>query len=171
MRAFAVSLTGNLDRADDLVQETLLRALTHIDLFEPGTNLGAWLLTILRNQFRSAFRKRRREVEDCDGRYADTLKTPPAQDSHLVFDELREALAQLPDDQREAIVLVGAVGIPYEEAAQICGCAVGTIKSRTHRARQTLAKLLGIQGSEDFGLDRISRSVLTRTEHVQRQSM
>jgi len=73
LRAFAISLSGNIDRADDLVQETLLRALAHIDSFQPGTNMPAWLFTILRNLFRSEYRKRRREVEDADGRYAETL--------------------------------------------------------------------------------------------------
>ena len=79
LRAFAISLCGNVDRADDLVQETLLRALAHIDSFQPGTNMPAWLFTILRNLFRSEYRKRRREVEDADGRYADMLKSHPEQ--------------------------------------------------------------------------------------------
>ncbi len=76
LRAFAISLCGNIDRANDLVQETLLRAWGHLDSFEPGTNMSAWLFTILRNHFRSEFRKRRREVEDADGGYADSLTTP-----------------------------------------------------------------------------------------------
>ena len=171
LRAFAVSLTGNLDRADDLVQETLVRALAHIDSFEPGTNLPAWLFTILRNYFRSEHRRRHREVEDCDGNLAATLKTPPEQDGHLEFEELLEALARLPDDQREAIVLVGAVGISYEEAAQICGCAIGTVKSRAHRARQKLAELLALESGGDFGLDRVSRSIMSRTGDIQAQWM
>src|ERR1700710_2209174 len=83
LRAFAISLSGNSDRADDLVQETLLRALANIDSFQPGSNLPAWLFTILRNLFRSDYRKRRREVEDADGSYAKTLKTPPAQNAHV----------------------------------------------------------------------------------------
>src|ERR1700726_2134773 len=119
LRAFAISLSGNVDRADDLVQETLLRALVNIDSFEPGTNLSAWLFTILRNLFRSEYRKRRREVEDGDGRYADTLRSHPEQPGRVEFQELRVALAQLPDDQREAVILVGASGFSYEEAAAI----------------------------------------------------
>lgn len=161
LRAFAISLSGKVDRADDLVQETLVRALTHIDSFQPGTNLQAWLFTILRNQFRSEYRKRRREVEDVDGRYSENVKTPPEQQSRLEFQELREALTQLPADQREALILVGASGFSYEEAAQICDCAVGTIKSRVHRARIRLASILSIESPEDFGPDREMQAVVT----------
>src|SRR5512147_1255949 len=117
LRAFAISLCGNVDRADDLVQETLLRALANIDSFQPGTNMSAWLFTILRNLFRSEYRKRRREVEDADGSYAESLKSHPEQNSHLEFKEFKTALAKLPPDQREALILVGASGFSYEEAA------------------------------------------------------
>ena len=103
LRAFAISLCGHVDRADDLVQETLLRALAHIDSFQPGTNMPAWLFTILRNLFRSEYRKRRREVEDADGRYAETLKSHPEQTSRVEFSEFRDALTKLPSDQREAL--------------------------------------------------------------------
>jgi len=160
LRAFAISLSGKVDRADDLVQETLVRALTNINSFEPGTNLQAWLFTILRNQFRSEYRKRRREVEDVDGRFAENLKTPPEQHSRLEFQEFRQALTQLPADQREALILVGASGFSYEEAAQICGCAVGTTKSRVNRARARLAKILSIESTDDFGPDREMRAVV-----------
>jgi RNA polymerase sigma-70 factor, ECF subfamily len=121
LRAFAISLCRNVDRADDLVQETLLRALANFDSFRPGTNMAAWLFAILRNQFHSECRKRRREVEDADGSYAKTLKSHAEQDGHVEFEELRVALAKLPSDQREALLLVGASGFSYEEAAQICG--------------------------------------------------
>jgi RNA polymerase sigma-70 factor, ECF subfamily len=160
LRAFAISLCGNVDRADDLVQETLLRALANIDSFQPGTNMAAWLFTILRNHFRSEYRKRRREVEDSDGHYAETLKTQPAQLGHVEFREFREALAKLPSDQREALVLVGASGFSYEEAAHICECAVGTIKSRVNRARTRLAELMSIDGVDDFGPDEQTRAVM-----------
>jgi len=160
LRAFAISLCGKIDRADDLVQETLLLALTHIDSFEPGTNMPAWLFTILRNLFRSEYRKRRREVEDADGRYAETLKSHPEQTGRVAFEELRTALAKLPAEQREALVLVGASGFSYDDAAAICGCVAGTIKSRVNRGRARLAALLAIDNVDDFGPDRTVRAVL-----------
>ena len=160
LRAFAISLSGNVDRADDLVQETMLRALANINSFQPGTNLQAWLFTILRNLFRSEYRKRKREVEDVDGRYADSLVSHPAQDSQLEFKELRVALGKLPQDQREALILVGASGFSYEEAAAICECAVGTIKSRVNRARHRLANELSIETAEDIGPDPAVRAVV-----------
>src|SRR6202140_2860927 len=161
LRAFAISLCGNIDRADDLVQETLLRALSHIDSFEPGTNMPAWLFTILRNLFRSEYRKRRREVEDGDGRYAESLKSHPEQPGRVEFEEFRAALATLPADQREALILVGASGFSYDEAAAICDCAVGTIKSRVNRARKPLSELLSIHGADDFGPDHTTRAILS----------
>jgi RNA polymerase sigma-70 factor (ECF subfamily) len=142
LRAFAMSLTGNADWADDLVQETMVRAYANIDKFQPGTNLSAWLFTILRNEFRSEYRKKKREVEDVDGRHTDSLTAIPEQMGKIEFNELRVALASLPLEQQEAILLVGASGFSYEEAAEICDCAVGTIKSRLNRARGRLVELL-----------------------------
>src|SRR6058998_2618636 len=163
LRAFAISLSGNVDRADDLVQETLLRALANIDSFQRGTNMSAWLFTILRNLFRSEYRKRRREVEDTDGSYAERLKSQPEQTGRVEFLEFRAALGKLPADQREALILVGASGFSYEEAAEICGCAVGTIKSRVNRARGRLAGMLAIESAEDFGPDVATRAILADT--------
>jgi len=160
LRAFAISLCGNMDRADDLVQETLLRALANIHSFQPGTNMSAWLFTILRNHFRSEYRKRRREVEDGEGRYAETLKSQPEQYGRVEFREFRDALTHLPADQREALILVGASGFSYEEAANICGCAVGTIKSRVNRARTRLAELMSIEDADEFGPDEQTRAVM-----------
>jgi RNA polymerase sigma-70 factor (ECF subfamily) len=160
LRAFAISLSGNVDRADDLVQETMLRALANIHSFQPGTNMSAWLFTILRNLFRSEYRKRRREVEDADGSFAEGLKSHPEQLGRVEFQEFRAALAQLPAEQREALILVGASGFSYEEAADICDCAVGTIKSRVNRARGRLAKLLSIDNIDEFGPDHATRAVL-----------
>ncbi|SCY00337.1 sigma-70 family RNA polymerase sigma factor [Microvirga guangxiensis] len=160
LRAFAISLSGQVDRADDLVQDTLLRALSNLHRFEPGTNLNAWLFTILRNLFHSEYRKRRREVEDPDGSFASRLKIQPEQGSHLDFEDFREALSQLPSDQREALLLVGASGFSYEEAASICGCAIGTIKSRVNRARLRLAATLNVDDMDDLGPDSMTRAAL-----------
>ncbi|MBS7541044.1 sigma-70 family RNA polymerase sigma factor [Ancylobacter lacus] len=160
LRAFAISLSGSVDRADDLVQETLLRAFANISSFRPGTNLSAWLFTILRNLFRSEYRKRRREVPDSDGLFAATLTTNPDQTTHLDFEDFRAALDRLPPDQREALVLVGASGFSYEEAADICQCAVGTIKSRVNRARRRLGEMLSIDTAEDFGPDQPTRAAI-----------
>lgn len=164
LRAFAISLSGNVDRADDLVQETMLRALANIHSFQPGTNMNAWLFTILRNLFRSEYRKRKREVEDTDGSFAESLKSHPEQLGRVEFREFRTALSQLPDEQREALILVGASGFSYEEAADICGCAVGTIKSRVNRARNRLAKLLSVDSLDEFGPDKATRAVLAGNE-------
>jgi RNA polymerase sigma-70 factor, ECF subfamily len=160
LRAFAISLTGNFDRADDLVQDTLVRALANIDRFERGTNLNAWLFTILRNLFHSEWRKMKREVEDIDGAYAARLSTIPEQGGRLDLEDFRTALSKLPPDQREALLLVGAQGFAYEDAAQICGVAVGTIKSRVNRARARLANLLAVEDAEDLGPDRLTRAAL-----------
>jgi RNA polymerase sigma-70 factor, ECF subfamily len=165
LRAYAISLCRNVDRADDLVQETLLRAWAHVDSFEAGTNMSAWLFTILRNAFRSEYRKRRREVADSEGTYAGSLTSQPEQTSRLQLDEFRAALSRLPIDQREALVLVGASGFSYEQTAEICGCAVGTIKSRVNRARARLAEMMSIESVDDFGPDQEQRAVLTGTEN------
>ena len=142
MRAFAISLCGNRDRADDLVQEALVKAWNHLGSFERGTNLKAWLFTILRNAYFSELRKTKREVADSDGQFAARLSVPGEQHGHLDLVDLNDALSKLPDDQREALILVGAEGFSYEDAANICGCAVGTVKSRVNRARGKLGELL-----------------------------
>ena len=143
LRAFALSLASHADHADDLVQETLMKAWNHQQSFQEGTNIKAWLFTILRNEYFSQLRKRKREVEDADGDYAAGVMTPGGQESQLDMADLRLALQQLPDDQREAVVLVGASGFSYQEVAEICRVPVGTVKSRVNRARTKLALLLG----------------------------
>jgi RNA polymerase sigma-70 factor (ECF subfamily) len=163
LRAFAVSLAGSSERADDLVQETLMKAWAKFDTFQEGTNLRAWLFTILRNEFYSQVRKRGREVEDVEGTYAARLASQPAQTGHMDMSDFREALGNLPPDQREALILVGASGFSYEEAADICQCAVGTIKSRVSRARTRLAELLSLEQGESYGSDPMAASVITRT--------
>ena len=160
LRAFAMSICGSADKADDLVQETMLRAITRIDSFQPGTNLGAWLTTILRNCFLSEIRKRRYEVEDADGAYAHALRSAPEQESALEFKELRAALREIPFNQREALLLVGAAGLSYEDTATICQATTGTIKSRINRARSRLAALLTIESVDEIGSDNQTRAIL-----------
>src|SRR5690606_7973881 len=144
LRAFAISLAQNNDRADDLVQETLVKAWGKQASFQLGTNLKAWLFTILRNEFYSQMRKRGREVQDSEGTITANVPTLPQQHGTLDLKDFRVALERLREDQREAIILVGASGFSYEEAAEICGCAVGTIKSRVSRARTRLQEILHI---------------------------
>jgi RNA polymerase sigma-70 factor, ECF subfamily len=146
LRAFAWSLNHNGSDADDLVQETLIKAWSNREKFEPGTNLRAWLFTILRNTYYTTALRRRREVRDETGEYAGTLKTLPTQDWSVAIRALQTALQKLPAEHREALILVGAAGLSYEEAAEICNCALGTIKSRVNRAR---ARLLRIMDAED----------------------
>jgi RNA polymerase sigma-70 factor (ECF subfamily) len=160
LRAFAISLTGNVDRADDLVQEAIVRGLDNIHRFTPGTNLQAWLFTILRNQFHTSIRKRKREVEDPDGTMAGLLSSPPEQHGRLDFEDFKTALAQLSLEQREVLLLIGAEGLSYEEAAQICGTKIGTIKSRMNRARARLAELLHFADEEDLEPDRVMAAAL-----------
>jgi len=148
LRAFAWSLSHNSADADDLVQDTLIKAWTHREKFEPGTNLRAWLFTILRNTYYTAVVRRRREVADEDGKHAASLSAGPTQDWSVAVHSLQDALRQLPHEHREALILVGAAGLTYEEAAEICGCALGTIKSRVNRAR---ARLLRLMATEDSG--------------------
>jgi RNA polymerase sigma-70 factor, ECF subfamily len=170
LRAFAMSLCGDPTRSDDLVQETLVKAWDKLASFEEGTNLKAWLFTILRNIFFSEHRKRRREVEDADGHLSAGLAVHAEQLGHMDFEDFRIALRDIPTDQREALILVGAEGFSYEEAAAISGCAVGTIKSRVNRARVRLVELLGLQGVDDYGPDRMSESILTQTPATRQRS-
>jgi RNA polymerase sigma factor (sigma-70 family) len=149
LRAFAWSLSHNGSDADDLVQDTLIKAWTNRDKFEPGTNLRAWLFTILRNTYYTQVIRRRREVRDETGEYANNVRTPPTQDWSVAMRALQSALAQLPDEHREALILVGAAGLSYEEAAEICGCALGTIKSRVNRARARLLKIMDAEEASD----------------------
>ncbi len=160
LRAYAYSLTADWDRTDDLVQDTITRAWAGMDRFERGSNLNAWLFTILRNQLYAVHRKRRREVEDPDGSYAARLRTHPEQPSHLDFEDFRRALAKLPVNHREALILVGAEGLSYEEAAAVCGAPAGTIKSRLSRGREKLVQLLTVTGADDIGPDQITRAAM-----------
>lgn len=162
LRAFAVSLAGRYDRADDLVQDTIMKAWAKQDSFQRGTNLKAWLFTILRNEFYSQMRKKGREIQDTEGLFTERMSVHPQQYGSLDLQDFKKALEKLPDDQREAIILVGASGFAYEEAAEICGCAVGTIKSRVSRARNMLKELLGVSGEADYGPEAREAAVTSR---------
>ena len=142
LRAFGRSLSGNRDTADDLVQETLLKAWAARKRFQAGTNMRAWTFIILRNLFLSQMRRARFKGEWDDVTAAKILSAPASQDKHVELGDMQRALLQLPQPQREALILVGAGGFAYEEAAEICGCAVGTIKSRVARGRVALEALL-----------------------------
>ena len=144
LRAFAWSLSHNSADADDLVQDTLIKAWGARDKFEPGTNLRAWLFTILRNTYYTAVVRRRREVADEDGKHAASLSEAPRQEWSVAMGALQTGLQKLPAEHREALILVGAAGLTYEEAAEICGCAVGTIKSRVSRARSRLLQIMNV---------------------------
>lgn len=142
LRAFAMSLCSNEAEANDLVQETLLKAWEHRDKFELGTNLRGWLFTILRNTYFSHYRRRWREVADPDGIHSAGALLAANQDFHVELQDVRRALVQLPPEQREALIHVTMLGHSYEETAEIVGCALGTIKSRVNRGRARLCQLL-----------------------------
>lgn len=142
LRAFGRSLSGSRDLADDLVQETLLKAWAARDRFQAGTNLRAWTFIILRNLFLSQMRRARFKGEWDDFTANRLLAAPAGQDRQVELSDLQRGLLQLPQSQREALILVGAGGFAYEEAAAICDCAVGTIKSRVARGRAALAAIL-----------------------------
>ena len=142
LRAFARSLTRDPVSADDLVQDALVKAFSNFDKFQQGTNLRAWLFTILRNCFYSNRRKAVREAEDPEGTLVGALAVKPDHDGRLQMAEFHAAFAKLSVEHREALTLIGALGMAYEEAAETCGVAVGTMKSRTNRARKELAALM-----------------------------
>ena len=142
LRAFGRSLSGSRDVADDLVQETLLKAWAARKRFQAGTNMRAWTFIILRNLFLSQMRRARFKGEWDEITASKLLAAPASQDRHIELSDMQRALLHLPQPQREALILVGAGGFAYEEAAEICGCAVGTIKSRVARGRVALEALM-----------------------------
>lgn len=142
MRAFGRTLTGDIEQAEDLAQETVLQAWRCRDQFNPGTNLRAWLSTILRNRFYSTQRRRKWRAEYDQEIIERTLVAPDDPSANVELEDVRRALAMLPDFQREALILVGAGGMRYEEVADIMGCPVGTVKSRVRRARDELQAIL-----------------------------
>ena len=142
LRAFARTLTGNPTSADDLAQDAMLKAWDARGSYQMGTHMKAWTFMILRNQFYSDRRRSWRQVQLDQEAAERTLVAIDDPSSPLALDELRLALAMLPLEQREALILVGAGGFAYEEAAAICDCAVGTVKSRVSRARRALQAIL-----------------------------
>ncbi len=145
LRDFAQILTQDRASADDLVQDTMLRAWTRFDRFKRGTDLRAWLFAVQRNLFYSGIRRRRYETNDPGGAYAATLVQQPDHDARLDFADFAEAFKKLPAEQREALALVAASGFTHAEAADIVGVAPGTMKSRLNRARTRLVSLLGFE--------------------------
>jgi len=147
LRAYAMSLSGSSAEADDIVQDALMRAWRFRDGYQMGTNLRAWLYRIVRNAFYTHAAKRRDTIEDVDGRWAATLSCTPDQEWRVQYGELLRAMGQLSPDARDALLLVVSSGLSYQEAAEICGCAVGTMKSRVNRARGRLAQIVDFEPS------------------------
>lgn len=141
LRAFAYSLTRDPASADDLVQEVMLKAWRAKDNFD-GVNMHAWLFRILRNTFYNDEVIRRRSVQDVDGAIAARLPSAPDQEWRLRWAEMLQALERLRPHAREALLLVTAAGLSYEDAAAVCNCPVGTMKSRVKRAREALAAMI-----------------------------
>ncbi|HEY1879893.1 MAG TPA: sigma-70 family RNA polymerase sigma factor [Caulobacteraceae bacterium] len=142
LRAFARTLTGDPTAADDLAQDAMMKAWDARESFSLGTNMKAWTFMILRNQFYSEKRRSWRQSQLDQEAAERTLVAADDPSAPVALDELRQGLTMLPSEQREALILVGAGGFAYDEAAAICGCAVGTVKSRVSRARRALHEIL-----------------------------
>lgn len=164
LRAFAVSLSGSYSVADDLVQDTLIKAWSHADSFAPGTNFRAWLVTILRNTYFSQYRKRAREVQDSDNVHAEQIPVKGGQESTVTMQDVQKALNKLAPEHREILLMIGITELSYEEAAQVCGIAVGTVKSRLNRARAKLAEHLGLTGFNEVADDLLTSAPAARKE-------
>ncbi len=151
IRTCAKSLCGTADQADDIVQETIAKALANIHTFRAGTKMTAWLVTIARNVFLTVCRKRARDIAYAnDLAWAAPRSMRPEQEGRVQYFKTAEMLLRLPAEQREALLLVGGSGLSNEDAAKRCGVAVGTIKSRVHRARQRLSNMMHAEPG-DFG--------------------
>jgi RNA polymerase sigma-70 factor (ECF subfamily) len=167
LKRFAMRLSGHADRAEDLVQEAVCRGLTNADRFEPGTNVQAWLFTILRNFFMSNYRRRRNEVDDPHGMHVAGLAMAPGQSVHVDLKDFVVAFRTLSRDQREALTLIGVQGYSYEEAAGMTGVAIGTIKSRVNRGRVRLVEILKLEEDE---ADHVMRAALEMSRSSTRLS-
>lgn len=141
LRGYARTFQRDAARADDLVQEAVLKAWENRSQFREGGNFKAWIYAILRNTARSQFRKTAKEVEDVDGVYSDTLATGGMQEGRLESLELQSALAELSPEQREAVILICACGVSYEEGARIAGVSVDALKTRVSRGRRRLLEV------------------------------
>lgn len=166
MRGFARSLTRNRAAADDLMQEALLKAWKNIESYKPGTNMKAWLFTIIRNTYYTHHQKMKREVPDVEGAFSDKLAVKPDHDGRLHLRDFRQAFETLPVEQREALVLVGVQGFSYEEAAEMAGVKIGTIKSRINRARDRLADMLELSGETAMELTDSSTLSVVQRDHI-----
>lgn len=164
LHSFAMSLCGDRAGADDLVQETFIKAWANFDKFAAGTNMRSWLYTILRNSFLSDLRKRKREVSDSDGFYAESLCEAPSHHVRLAFADFRAAFEQLSSEHREVLILTAASGFPHEDVAAMTGVAIGTVKSRVNRARERLCILLGLEKGETLiSIDVTTSAVISAT--------
>lgn len=170
LRAFARSLCGNPSEADDLVQETLIKAWTARERFEDGSSMRAWTFRILRNHFYSERRRAWRKQEQGGDIPENAAVTNEQQSWALQLDDVRRALLDIPDEQREALVLVGAGGLSYEEAAEVCGCAVGTVKSRVSRGRAALEKRMGTGVSLKASPGGAARAAEDIVDHIRNAS-
>jgi RNA polymerase sigma-70 factor (ECF subfamily) len=168
LRAFARTLCGDAASADDLAQDAMMKAWDARTSFQPGTNMKAWTFMILRNQFYSEKRRSWRSTQLDQEAAERTLVAADDPSAPIALDELRQALGALPDEQREALILVGAGGFAYEEAAEICRCAVGTVKSRVSRARRALHGILESGGYLRDGspADEAMSSILADAERL-----
>lgn len=168
LRAFARTLTGDATQADDLAQDAMIKAWDARASFQLGTNMKAWTFMILRNQFYSDKRRSWRSTQLDQEAAERTLVAVDDPEAPVALDELRQAMAMLPHEQREALILVGAGGFAYEEAADICGCAVGTVKSRVSRARKALQGILeaGDYDRDGGNASDAMRSILADAERL-----
>lgn len=150
LRAYARALTHHREDADDLVQQTLLKAIVNIEKFRPDTNLRAWLFTIMRNSFLTNIRKQNREKPGDKDCVSLDVKTQPHHDAYITGQRLQIAMSRLPRQYQELLVLILVIGESYETAAQVCNCAVGTVKSRLNRARKMLIADLAVTDIHDL---------------------
>jgi len=168
LRAFARTLCGDATAADDLAQDAMMKAWDARASFQMGTNMKAWTFMILRNQFYSEKRRSWRQSQLDQEAAERTLVAVDDPEAPVALDELRQGLAMLPAEQREALILVGAGGFAYEEAAEICNCAVGTVKSRVSRARRALHAILeaGEYARDGASAGDAMRSILADAERL-----